>query len=129
MTLRAIKEQARRDLHDAMKVAALYLPEWPVAEEEEPEAIPCNVRIHTKFKALGDLAGTSLSYAETQEPTPKAIFMREEVDPINNAVISVSVDEAYRIAFVHPKDGLTTTVDIVSMSATQRIGLPVPEAA
>jgi hypothetical protein len=125
VSLREIKEQARRDLHNGMKVSALYLSEWPV--EGEPVAIPCEVRVHTKFKALGDLAGTSLGYAETQEPVPRLLFMKDQVDPVNQAVVSISLEEAYRIVLVNPADGITVTAEVTPMSATQRVGLPLPE--
>jgi hypothetical protein len=124
MSLRAIKAQARRDLHEAMRVPALYLPDWPGDVED---AIPCHVRVHTRFEALGDMTGTSLGYAEVTEQTPKLIFWREELNPSQGGVVSVELGEAYRIQSIDPKDGLTITALVSPMSAAQSIGLPVPE--
>lgn len=120
MTLRQIKQQAREALHRAFQVRALYL-----AGDDDP--VICYIRVHTKADALGDMRGTSLGYAERQEVVPKLIFWREELDPDNNAIVVVSADEAYRIDNVVPKDGPTVTVEVVSLSATQRVGLPVPQ--
>lgn len=126
MSLRAIKAQARRDLHEAMRVPALYLPEWP---GDPADAIPCHVRVHTRFEALGDMVGTSLGYAETRETTPKLIFWREEVEPVGGSVVSVEIGEAYRVSTVDPKDGLTITAFVAPLSAAESVGLPVPEIA
>lgn len=120
MALRDIKMRARQALHDAMKVRALYVVEG------QPPAV-CHVRVHTKADALGDMRGTSLGYAEHQEIVPKLIFWRDEIDPDNRAVVVVSADEAYRIDNVIPRDGPTVTVEVVSLSAAQRLGLPIPQ--
>lgn len=127
MSLRAIKEQARRDLHEGMKVSALYLPKWPIPEGEDLVAIPCGVRVHTKFKQVGDLAGTSLGYAQAEDETPKLVFMIEQVNPSNNSVVSIGVAEAYRINHTIPRDGITITAEVIPMIAAERVGLPVPE--
>jgi hypothetical protein len=103
-----------------MQVRALY-----VADGADP--VICYVRVHTKADALGDMRGTSMGYAERQEIVPKLIFWREEVDPDNSAIVVISAEEAYRIDNVIPKDGPTVTVEVVSLSATQRAGLPVPQ--
>lgn len=120
MTLRDIKMRAREALHNAMRVRALY-----VVEGQEP--VICHVRVHTKADALGDMRGTSLGYAEHQEVVPRLIFWRDELDPDNSAIVVVSADEAYRIDNVVPRDGPTVTVEVVSLSAAQRLGLPVPQ--
>src|SRR5688500_16180295 len=129
MSLREIKAKARRDLHEAMRVPALYLPEWPIPEGEELDPIPRHVRVHTKFNALGDVAGTNFNYAETLETTPKLVFWREELNPSEHGVVSVELGEAYRIGPVEPKDGLTITVTVTPLPASQAVGLPVPEIA
>lgn len=120
MTLRDIKMRAREALHNAMRVRALY-----VVEGQDP--VICHVRVHTKADALGDMRGTSLGYAEHQEVVPRLIFWRDELDPDNSAIVVVSADEAYRIDNVIPRDGPTVTVEVVSLSAAQRLGLPVPQ--
>jgi hypothetical protein len=120
MALRDIKHYAREALHRAFQVRALY-----VVEGEDP--VICYVRVHTKNDALGDMRGTSLGYAEHQEVVPKVIFWREELNPDNGAIVVVSADEAYRVDNVVPRDGDTVTAEVVSLSATQRAGLPVPQ--
>lgn len=107
-------------------VPALYLLPADPGPWEEP--VPCGVRLHLKFQALGDLKGTSSHYAEREEMTPKAIFFRDDVDaPARDAVISVAVGEAYRIDHTLPADGEFVTASIVPLTASETVGLPVPE--
>ncbi len=119
---RAIKREARRDLHQELEVAALYIA--------EPDATPVNVtvRIHTSFAALGDQKGTNFNSAEMLDRQPQMIFLREQgVTPRRNAIVSVAPFEAYRIGVVHPADDITISADIVSVQKSETVGLPVPE--
>jgi len=114
MSLRAIRESARRDLHDTMKVAAyFYAP-------GVPDYVPCNVRVHGKAEKLGDLKGTSFSYAETQERVTKLVFWDAEgVLPVVKAVVMVSATEGYRVGVVEPSDGLVTKAQVAELRPSE----------
>lgn len=122
MSLRAIKAKARTDLHQAMQVPAYYLP----ARGSDP--LPISVRVHTSFKALGDLKGTSFSYAETAADVPQLIFWREQIEPANKALVVISATEGYMVDNSDPPDGLTITARVRSLLAAEMIGLPYPPA-
>ncbi len=105
-----------------MRVPALYLA------TRDAVPVPCFVRVHTKFAALGDMKGTNLRFAEREEETPKLIIWREEIpQPARNAIISVELGEAYQIDNTQPDDDLTITVMVTVMLPEDTTGLPVPE--
>ncbi|QXV73596.1 hypothetical protein [Rhizobium phage RHph_X2_30] len=122
-SFRDIKRKARRDVHQHLRVPALYLA------TREATPVECFVRVHTKFAALGDMKGTNFNYAEREEETPKLIIWREEISqPARNAIISVETGEAYQIDSVQPADDLTITVNVTAMDSEDTVGLPVPES-
>lgn len=124
VSLREIKAQARRDLHEAMQVPAYYY----ATDDGPPQQ--CSVRVHTKFDAkLGDLKGTSFSYAETQAQVPKLIFWLAEIDPSNMAVVMISAAEGYRVDNVHPRDGATCTAEVSILTAEERAAFQYPAGA
>ncbi|HYD04655.1 MAG TPA: hypothetical protein VEC60_02975 [Reyranella sp.] len=125
MSIRDIKRQIRRDLHDRMKIPALYL--LPTDPGPWADPVPCGVRLHLQFQAVGALKGQDIAFAQREAETPKAVFQRSEVnEPARNAVISVAVGEAYRIDRALPADDEFVTVHIVPLSAAEAAGLPVP---
>ncbi len=105
-----------------MKVPAFYYANRLAAPVE------VNVRVHTKFKALGDLKGTSFSYAETEEEIPKLIFWRSEMEPANGSFVVVSAEEGYRVNHSDPPDGLTITAKVASLDAADLVGFSYPGA-
>lgn len=128
MAFRDTKRQARRDLHQALKVPALYF-----RDDENGTLLDAptlvHVRVHTKWEKAGDMAGTNLSYAEVQEINPRIVFMVDEVAaPVRNAIVSIAAGEAYRIDNVLPPDDITITAEATRMPVAQTIGLPVPGA-
>jgi len=102
---RAIKDKARARLHDRMRVESYCYVGGP-------DTAPTTVwlRVNSKDEALGDLAGTSLAYAERRETVPKLIFLAEEHDPQRGSVYAVGPEEAYKVDTVDPRDGITVTV-------------------
>jgi hypothetical protein len=127
MSLRAIKAKARGDLHQAMKVPAYYL------ETRVADPVPVEVRVHTKFKALGDLKGTSFSYAEQESEVPQLIFWHAEleaasIDLANKAIIMVGPEEGYQIDHIMPRDNHTVTAHVTPMPVAHLTGLPYPGA-
>lgn len=104
-----------------MEVPAFYIVPVTLAQ------VPCLVRVHTKFAALGDLKGTSFSYAEREDVSPKIVFMRDQVEPIRGGVVSVEPGEAYRIDHAEEPDDITTTAAVARMPLAETVGLPVPD--
>lgn len=129
MAFRDIKRQARRVLHDTLKVPALYFRDDENGNILDAP-IPVLVRVHTKWEKAGDMAGTNLSYAEVQEINPRIIFMVDEVPaPVRNAVVSIAPGEAYRLDNVLPPDDITVTAEATRIPVAKTIGLPVPPGA
>lgn len=121
---RAIRDKARAALHEALQVPALYLP---VGWTPDDDHLLVNVRVHTSFNALGEVAGTSFRYAERQEVTPKIVFLRTQVAlPQVNAIVSVAEGEAYRVTNSMPPDNATIMAEVIPLSAAQANGLPIP---
>jgi len=120
---REIKREARRDLHQELEVAALY-----IAPEVNAAPVLVTVRIHTNFAALGDQKGTNFNSAEMLGRQPQIIFLCEQgVVPKRNAIVYVAQFEAYKIGVVHPADDITIKADIVTILKSETIDLPVPE--
>lgn len=118
--VREAKRQARRDLHTHLAVSALY-----ILGSDAP--LPVTVRLQIQSQPLGDLKGTSFHYAERDESSPTAIFMRSELaDPKRGAIISVAVGEAYRIDTVLQPYDITIAAHIVPLSPAQASAYPVP---
>lgn len=126
MSIRDIKRQGRRDLHEQMQIPALYLA--PADPGPYADPVPCGVRLHLKFGLVGDLKGVRIHYAEREEITPKAIFKLSEVGlPVRNAVISLAGGEAYRVDHVQVPDDEFVTAAVVQLIGGDADGLPVPE--
>jgi hypothetical protein len=122
MSLRDIKNTARRALHDAMRVPASYY--------SDPATYVglVHVRVHTKWLQQGDLKGTNLNYAETEDKAPRVLFLREEVDnPPRGGYVVISEDEGYVIGQTEPVDGLTQTAQCAPMTAAQLAGKILPD--
>ena len=125
-SFRDIKRKARSDVHKHMRVTALYIPPASIDAAQTP--IPCTVRVHSKFAALGDMAGTNFGYAERSEILPRLLIWRAEIaQPVRGAIVSVEEGEAYSIDFVEPHDDLSITATVKRLSAEKSLGLPVPE--
>ena len=126
-SLRDIKRTARRRLHDALKVAALYIPPTPGAAP-----VPLFVRIHTKWAGVG-ASGANEDSPERQEVTPKILFMLDElaergVALLKGGIISVERGEAYALDNAEAPD-LISVKWIVSQiqSPAKLASLPVRE--
>ncbi len=106
-----------------LRVPALYL------SSIDAEPVPCFVRVHTKFQALGDMKGTNFNYAEREDITPRIIIWREEIpQPVRNAIISVEAGEAYYLDNIQPPDDLTITAMVLQLDADdEKLALlPIP---
>lgn len=123
-SFRDIKRRARTDVQNHLRVRALYIA------EEGADPVPCFVRVHTQFQALGDMKGTNFNYAEREDITPRIILWRAEIpQPKRNAIISVEAGEAYYIDSIEPPDDLTIKAMVVRLDNEdpKLIDLPVPE--
>ena len=121
MSLRSIKLKARRDLHNAMKVPASYY------SDDATYVGLIHVRVHTKWTQQGDLKGTNLNYAETEDATPKVLFDRLEVaSPPRNCYVVISAAEGYRINQTKPADGEFITAECAPMTAAELAGKVLP---
>lgn len=119
MGFREIKQGARQQLHDTMKTPALYL--------DDADEIALTVRVHTQWKALGELKGTSFDYAELESIVPQIIFMRAQIEsPVRNARVIISAEEGYFIDHTLPPDGISVTAKVRPMTAAQLVGVPYP---
>lgn len=124
MSLRDIKTEARAALHEAMKVPAYYI----AAPSGSPvDYVEVSVRVHSLFRALGDIQSNQVGLAEREEMVPRLVFLVEEMIPARGAYVVVSATEGYRIDTVQPRDGLTVTAFVVSLSVSQLAGMPYPE--
>lgn len=126
MSLRDIKTEARAALHEAMKVPAYYI----VAPNASPvEYVELSVRVHSLFRALGDIQSNQVGLAEREEMVPRLVFLVEECVPARGAYVMISETEGYRIDTVQPRDGLTVTAFVIPLSTSQLSGMPYPEEA
>lgn len=125
-SLRDIKRTARRRLHDALKVAALYIPPTPGAAP-----VPLFVRVHTKWAGAGP-AGAGDDAPERQEITPKILFMLDElsangINLLKGGIVSIERGEAYALDNAEAPD-LISVKWIVSQiqSPAKLAALPLP---
>jgi len=117
---RDIVNKARRDLHEHMKVPALYLANASAAP------LPVDVRDHTKFVITGQEAGNSAS-AEMSDSTPRILFFIDQLaNARHGAIFSFAPGEAYRVERTTPPNGITRFAEVTQLSAAEAAGLPVP---
>lgn len=105
--------EARQIVHSYMHVDALYYKRPMVGETPVIREITC--RVHDKFLKVGDLAGTNFHYAEMEENSPRAIFMRAEIEPERNYIIA-TLEGFYRLDVVMPPDDISVTWKVVRLT-------------
>lgn len=120
--IRHIRNKARRDLHVAMQVPAYYYE-----GKVEDGYFPITVRLNSKPQDVGDIQGTGFNYATINETANIAKFLRDELTPIRNAIISVAPDEAYAVDNVFPPNGITIFAEVKRLSAAECAGLDYPD--
>ena len=117
------KLRAREALHRELSMPAFYFQNSDPSEEP----LSINVRVHSKWEALGDMPGTSYDYAERREEIPKIVFDLREVTPRRNAVVVVSEAEGYAVDHYDPSDDFTTTAAVKRLSNSEVANYPAPE--
>lgn len=116
---RALKTQARRDLHAHMQVPAYYRP----AADGAWKAV--HVRLHRQTQRIGDYPG--MEGALMRDLTPRIVFMRDEVAmPARGGTVSIDSGEAYSIGDCDPADGISVTAHVAPVPLAQTAGFPVP---
>lgn len=115
---RAIKNQARRDLHAELKIPAYY------RASVSGDWVPVEIRLHTQFNTGGDLTG--FNAVQMHDISPRIIFMRDQVEkPARGAIVSVESGEAWQIADALEPDGITITAMAAPVPVAQTAGFPV----
>lgn len=107
-------DKARQKLHGYMHIDALYYAAPSGGDIPFIRQITC--RVHDKFLRVGDLAGTNFHYAEIEENSPRAIFMRAEIDKPKRGYILATLRGYYRIDSIQPPDGITVTANLVRLT-------------
>lgn len=120
-TLRGIKDRARARLFERMKVETLAYAGGPAGPSET-----VFVRVNSEDRAAGDLAGTSLGYAEVVQTQPKLIFLHADHIPVRGNVYVVGSHEAYQVEVVEPRDGITVTAQAVRLSEAKTATYAAP---
>lgn len=124
MSIRRIREQARRALHNHMCVPAYRFVNGPTGGHTA-----VRVRLHRTRGLAGDVQGTSLSYARVSEEDPRLIFMRDEFIPVRGEVFVLAENEAYSIEYLDPSDGLTISAQVVRLTASDAALYVFPDPA
>lgn len=123
------KRKARRDLHDALKVPALY------RAPGSQDWVEIFVRHHHTVDALSlDGGNTTVAgrLGARREATPKLVFWREEVLAAGlirlarNATISIEPGVAFTLDNSDPPDGQTVTWYANALHENECMGFPVP---
>jgi hypothetical protein len=120
-----IRRRARRDLHNALRVPALFI-------DGMSTPVLVHVRLHVKEDIFSRWVGrVGVELAGTEEIQPKILFMRDEITDAaleikRNVVISVYPGEAYRLDRALPFDDITVSWMAVRLTAREATGLPVP---
>lgn len=92
------------------------------------------VRYHARTGLVGDLAGTSLSYAENHDDEETMVFWREQLVPIyggtgsppRGVLVVLSSSEAYYVDNTRPFDGQTITAEVTRAGISDLVGRAAP---
>lgn len=129
MDIRAIRRKARRDLHKALRVPAVYVP-------RNGAPVLVYIRDHTKFRVNaieGAVRSGNGQMVDRQEMAPSIIFMRDEIADvgvtlIKGGIISVERGEAYRLDNAEAPDDITVKWFVTAITNPQElVTLPLPE--
>lgn len=114
MNVRQMKRRARRQLHDRLSEAALYLA-TPTADP-----VGITVRLHLSFNQSGELLRGGFS--ERQEVTPRIIFLGEQVQPAHRGIVVTEDLGAWLVDNDLPPDDITITAEVSKLSRNQVLG-------
>ena len=115
---RAIKNQARRDLHAHAEIPAYY------RASATDEWLPVEVRLHTQFNTGGDFTG--FNAVQMHDISPRLIFMRDQVaKPARGGIVSIEPGEAWQLGDALEPDGITIAVMAAPVPVAQTTGFPI----
>lgn len=126
---RDIKRNMRRNVHQHLRVPALYIA-------PNGTATPLNVRDFTKFGATsieGAVRSGNGQMVERQEMFPMVLFMLDELEEfqvtlLRSGVISFQRGEAYSLDNAEAPDDITVKWNVTRITDTARLStLPIPE--
>ena len=120
-TFRDLKERSRASLHAAMSFDAFCYTGGSTTRYKTVSA-----RKHTTRNNNGDLAGTSLQFAEVREESPRLVFLIEDHAPDNGNVYTLETGDAYYVDHVDPVDGVTQTAICSVLSEADRANYRFP---
>jgi hypothetical protein len=121
---RELKLQARRDLHRGLQVPA-YL--YVAGRTNRIKVV--NVRPQTEWGQIGDVAGTSLIYAERQDTKKsRVVFLVEEHTPRNGDVVMISPEEGWKVDNVEPVYNVTQAAQVVRLAEKELALYKAPPA-
>ena len=118
----AALERSIRQKFRHMADVALYFVDPAAAN---PKFI--HVCITDRFLMVGDLKGTNFNYAEIEVESPTIEFLREQVDPVANAYVSVKPGLVYQIDTVLPPEGISVTARALRVPAAKLRNFPTPD--
>lgn len=122
MSIIDIKRMARRIVHVTMKIPANRFRDGDA--EATPDAI--FVRRHKDHKPAGDLQGTSLSYAQTQEVQPRLIFLASDA-PARLDVVRLIDGEAFSVDSLQNTDDEFVTAEVRRLPDAEALTFTLPE--
>ncbi len=85
------------------------------------------VCITDRFLMLGDMKGTNFNYAEMEAESPIIEFLIEQVDPVQNAYVSVKPGIAYQLDTLLPIEGLVRSARALRVPTSKLRNFPVPQ--
>ena len=122
---REAKLQARRDLHEGLQDAA-YL--YYSGNTGKLKVV--YVRSHTEWGALGDVAGTSLIYAERNDTRKsQIIFLVEQHMPERGDVVAIGPGDIWRIDNIEPVYNITVAANVTRLTSKEGALYKVPPQA
>ena len=129
MDIRSIRRKARRDLHNALRVPAVYVPKVGTP-------VMLHVRDHTKFRVNaieGAVRSGNGQMVDRQEMAPSIIFMRDELTTLGitllrGGIVSIERNEAYRLDNAEAPDDITVKWFVTAINNVSELtNLPLPE--
>lgn len=129
MSFRDIKRKMRRDVHNTMKLPAIYI------EPKTGNTGLLHVRTHYGFIANaieGAVRAGSGSMIDRRDEDARLIFMLDEIAEsglrlAKNGIVSVYRGEAYRLEYSDPTDDITVKWFVTRITDTSELeDLPIP---
>lgn len=125
-----LKRRARGQLHDYMALPAVFYGGAGAIPTLPDDVV--TVRVHDAPKPVGDLAGTNLSYAEVVERPATLVLLESQMTGrtlTRGAMVVLQDGRGFHIEDVHPRDGITITVDVTPLGSNEMSGKVLPDGS